>query len=133
MQILPVINPELKTTCFFPETSNINTANVKKAFLGKCFEMIEKVSVAYEKECYFISDIEHEFCNDLNFFIFYSSFDSISKGMKRYHIGVYSYLFFDLYYYDSNATDFKHFFTIEDVKKRFKNYCGGLKELSDKL
>ncbi len=132
MQLLPVISPEIKTQMFLPSHNTfINEGNLKKHFIGKCIELMDKCSVAYEKEYYFLSHIEHLYLNDMHFFIFYSGFDGMTSGMKRYHIGVYSMLLIELYYYDSNATDLKHNFTFEDLVKNFSSYCTGMKQIAD--
>jgi hypothetical protein len=76
--------------------------------------------------------IRHEVSSNkyFNFFYFESTNQDMSLDSKRYFMVVKGYEGYDEYYYDSNVIGIEYSYTIDDVKKGFKNH---LKYLSSKI
>jgi len=125
------MTPKIITNGFFQDSQDVlNVPNLEKAFIRKCTELMKGAS--HDKEYEFISDIHHVMVDEINYFYFESGFEGMTKGMKRYHLGAYSFIFLDLFYYDSNVIDSAHSYTLDEVKERFKNYINSLAKIVNK-
>lgn len=106
------------------ERDVINVDHLKKHFIEKLASLMRR-----DQE-FFITDILHEQVNTdhstYHYFYFESSIPGCTTGMKCYHLGVFSSLLIDRYYYDSNVIGVNHSYTLEDVKKQFSNYVRSL-------
>lgn len=69
-----------------------------------------------------IGNVQHFEKNDLNYIYFESTGDNATKGLKRYHQIVATYMLFDVVYRDSNIIDIQCSYTIDELQKKFKNY-----------
>lgn len=74
-----------------------------------------------------LGDVIHESAGeDLNFIYFESIADNCTKGMKRYHFMVWSFLYFDCHYKTGNVIDRDKGYTMQECKQWFNNYLTSL-------
>lgn len=126
------MTPKIISDNFFQDSADVvNVPNLKAALIRKCTELMKNCNSGttyYD----FLSNIHHVRCDDINYFYFECGFNGMTTGMKRYHLGAYSFLFFYLYYYDSNVIDANKSYTLDQVKERFKNYINSLHQIVNK-
>lgn len=126
--------PKIITDGFFQDSHDVlNVQNLETGFIRKCTELMNKCdSDRYPSKYEFLSDIHHIMVDEINYFYFESGFEGMTQGMKRYHLGAYSFMFFDLYYYDSNVIGSAHSYTLDQVRERFRNYINSLHKTVNK-
>ena len=104
-----------------------NVEELKKVLLKKCLSHIENGHIIE-------GNILHECKNELNYVYFESINNEFGQWpMKRYYQIVFSFLFFEEHYYNSNVIDAESGYTLEIVQSNFRGYLTHLLNRVNKL